>query len=311
MNWTEILQRYNLYLEYEKGHTPRSQQTYSLLIRQFLLWLEKHRIQDLNEIRIEDLTEFLRSLRRRQRIPGASSPVPTSFPPRSETLYLYIAALRSFFRFAEQEGWIQANPSLLLTLPRRWRRLPHVLTPEEIDRLLTPPPHPTPSDLCDQAILEVAYASGLRLGELRELRLEQLYLDAGFLRVLGKGRKERVVPIGRKAVEALRRYLEVGRPQLVRPHSPSNVFLTRRGTAFSHTAMWRRIKRRATLAGITRNFTPHTLRHSFATHLLERGADLRIIQELLGHANINTTEIYTHVAQRRLQEIHRRFHPRA
>jgi integrase/recombinase XerD len=197
-----------------------------------------------------------------------------------------------------------------LSLPRRWKRLPKALTDPEINRLLTAETPETPQSLCDQAILELAYGSGLRLAELRGLRLEQLHLDAGFLNVIGKGNKERVVPAGRKAVAALERYLNAGRPKLVSPRSPATVFLTRRGTPFAPVTLWLRVKRRARRAGIERNVTPHMLRHSFATHLLEHGADLRVIQELLGHASIGTTEIYTHVAGSRLREVHSRFHPR-
>jgi integrase/recombinase XerD len=165
--------------------------------------------------------------------------------------------------------------------------------------------------LCDRAILELAYASGLRLSELKNLRLEQLHLEAGFINVIGKGNKERVVPVGKKAVEALTRYLETARPKLVTPKSPASVFLTKRGTPFASVTLWLRIKNHIRYAGISRNITPHMLRHSFATHLLEHGADLRVIQELLGHANISTTEIYTHVAGNRLRDIHKKFHPRA
>ena len=198
-----------------------------------------------------------------------------------------------------------------LSLPRRWKRLPKALTDAEIRKLLAPIRPETPESLCDQAILELAYASGLRLSELRNARLEQLHLDAGFINVIGKGNKERVVPVGRTAVSALQRFLEVGRPKLVNKRSPANVFLTRRGTPFAPVTLWLRIKRRVRLAGVSRNVTPHMLRHSFATHLLEHGADLRVIQELLGHASIATTEIYTHVAGSRLREVHRKFHPRS
>ncbi|MFO1513567.1 MAG: tyrosine-type recombinase/integrase [Verrucomicrobiota bacterium] len=168
----------------------------------------------------------------------------------------------------------------------------------------------TPQSLCDDAILELAYASGLRRSELCGLRLEQLHLDAGFLNVIGKGNKERVVPVGSRAIAALNRYLNDGRPKLVKPRSPASVFLTRRGTAFAPPTLWAHVKRRVRRAGVTRNITPHMLRHSFATHLLEHGADLRVIQELLGHATISTTEIYTHVTGSRLRDIHRKFHPR-
>ncbi len=176
---------------------------------------------------------------------------------------------------------------------------------------LVPPANPGPSDLCDLAILELAYASGLRLAELRGIRLEQLHAESGFVNVVGKGNKERIVPVGGRALAALQRYLEAGRPRLSRPGSPSNLFLTSRGTAFSHTAMGSRIGKRARLAGVMVKVTPHMLRHSFATHLLEHGADLRVIQELLGHASIGTTQVYTHVAGNRLREVHRKFHPRA
>jgi integrase/recombinase XerD len=159
-------------------------------------------------------------------------------------------------------------------------------------------------------VLELAYASGLRLSELCSVRLEQLHLDAGFVTVIGKGNKERVVPVGGKAIEALNRYLTAGRPKLVTPKSPANVFLHSRGGKFATVTLWLRIKHRVARAGIARNITPHMLRHSFATHLMEHGADLRVIQELLGHAKISTTEVYTHVTGNRLRDIHRKFHPR-
>jgi integrase/recombinase XerD len=227
-----------------------------------------------------------------------------------ETLYLAIAALRAFYRYAEREQLLPGNIIEPLSLPRRWQRLPHALTEDEVRRLLQPVTPTTPASLCDQACLELAYASGLRLRELCELRLEQLHLDAGFVTVIGKGNKERVVPVGRPAVSAIQQHLEAGRPRLIRPRSPGQVFLTRRGTAFAPVTLWLRIKKRARIAGIERNVTPHMLRHSFATHLLEHGADLRVIQEMLGHSSIATTEVYTHVAGHRLREVHRKFHPR-
>jgi integrase/recombinase XerD len=176
--------------------------------------------------------------------------------------------------------------------------------------LLRPEKPETPSSLCDQAALELAYGSGLRLAELRGLRLEQLRLEAGFINVTGKGNKERVVPVGSKAVAALERYLSAGRPKLVKPKTPGNVLLNQRGRAFASVTLWLRIKRRARRAGLGPTLTPHVLRHSFATHLLENGADLRVIQELLGHSSISTTEVYTHVGGKRLREIHDKFHPR-
>jgi len=224
---------------------------------------------------------------------------------------LEIAALRAFFNFCEREHYLESNPAEHITLPRRWKRLPKSLSSDEINQLLRPEEPCSPSRLCDQAVLELAYASGLRISELCGLRLEQLHLDAGFVQVIGKGNKERVVPVGTSAVEALNHYLQSGRPALVTSKTPGNVFLTRRGTGFARVTMWLRIRNRAQRAGIERTLTPHMLRHSFATHLLDHGADLRVIQEMLGHASIATTEIYTHVAREKLKEIHRQFHPRA
>jgi integrase/recombinase XerD len=237
---------------------------------------------------------------------------PRNSPRRlsSESVYLEIAALRAFYRFAENEKILPSNPAENLSLPRRWKRLPKALTAAEIEKLLAPQTPETPATLCDQAVLELAYASGLRLAELRGLRLEQLHLEAGFINVIGKGNKERVVPVGAKAVAAIESYLAAGRPKLVTARSPANLFLTKRGTPFAAVTLWLRIKQRVRRSGIPRNITPHMLRHSFATHLLEHGADLRVIQELLGHATITTTEVYTHVAGSRLREVHRKFHPR-
>jgi len=296
------------YLGHERGQSENTQRTYAALLNRFVTWAQGQNLTDWAQVKLQHLIQFLHHERRR---PLARPAQNGARQLSSESLYLQIAALRAFYRFAQTEGFLPVNVAEHLALPRRWQRLPRALTDQEIEQLLTPINPETPANLCDQAMLELAYASGLRLAELRGLRLEQLELEAGFVRVIGKGNKERVVPVGRHAVAALQRYLAVGRPKLVRPRSPANVFLTRRGTAFSASALWNRIKRRARLAGIRRNITPHMLRHSFATHLLEHGADLRVIQELLGHASIATTEVYTHVSGTRLRDIHQKFHPRA
>lgn len=259
------------------------------------------------DVKLSHLIEFIQQERGRDWIKEGA---PADRKLSTESVYLSIAALRAFYKFAEQERLLPVNVAENLSLPRRWKRLPKSLSSDEVTRLLQPIVPETPSSLCDQAIVELAYASGLRLAELRNLRLEQLQLEAGFVQVIGKGNKERVVPIGVPAIEAINRYLEVGRPKLVRPHSPAAVFLNQRGGAFGAVSMWSRIKKRALHAGVGRDLTPHMLRHSFATHLLEHGADLRVIQDLLGHASISTTEIYTHVAPGRLRDVHRRFHPR-
>ncbi len=295
------------YLRNERGQAAHTQKTYKALLDKFVSWAGHEGITDWAAVDLDHLTAFLQYERERR----LESPHPA--PGRklsSDSVYLEIAALRAFYRFCEQEKLLPANVAENLSLPRRWQRLPKALSSEEIERLLAPPTIETPNDLCDQAMLELAYASGLRLAELRDLRLERLHLDAGFVTVIGKGNKERVVPVGQPAVAALRRYLDVGRPQLVTARTPASVFLTSRGTPFASVTLWLRVKRRVRLSGIKRNITPHMLRHSFATHLLDHGADLRVIQELLGHANISTTEVYTHVANSRLREVHRQFHPR-
>jgi integrase/recombinase XerD len=295
------------YLRHERGQAEHTQRTYSALLNKFLAWAGGQSLTDWKQIELKHLMAFLQHERAR---PLASEPKESTRRLSSESVYLEIAALRAFYRFAEQEKLLPANVAEHLSLPRRWKRLPKALTDSEMEEVLAPEVPATPQTLCDQAILELAYASGLRLSELLGLRLEQLHLEAGFLNVVGKGNKERVVPVGQKAVEALNQYLESGRPKLVTRRSPGNVFLTQRGTPFAAVTMWLRVKRRVRRAGVSRNVTPHMLRHSFATHLLEHGADLRVIQELLGHATISTTEVYTHVTGSRLRDIHRKFHPR-
>jgi integrase/recombinase XerD len=296
------------YLRHERGQSDNTAKTYAALLGKFTAWAEKQNLTDWKQVQLKHLMAFLQHERAR---PLADEPKDSIKRMSSESIYLEIAALRAFYRYAENEKLLPVNVAENLSLPRRWQRLPKALSNEEISKLLAPESPATPESLCDQAILELAYASGLRLSELKNLRLEQLHLDAGFINVIGKGNKERVVPVGKKAVEALNRFIETGRPKLVTPKSPAAVFLTKRGTPFAAVTLWLRIKNRVRRAGISRNITPHMLRHSFATHLLEHGADLRVIQELLGHANISTTEIYTHVTGNRLRDIHRKFHPRA
>ena len=296
------------YLRHERGQSDNTAKTYAALLGKFTGWAVKQSLTDWKQVELKHLVAFLQQERTR---PLADEPKASTKRLSGESVYLEIAALRAFYRFAENEKLLPVSVAENLSLPRRWKRLPKALTNQEIEKALAPESQETPESLRDQAVLELAYASGLRLSELKNLRLEQLHLDAGFINVIGKGNKERVVPVGRQAVAALNRYLEAGRPKLITLRSPANVFLTRRGTPFAAVTLWLRIKNRIRRAGVARNITPHMLRHSFATHLLEHGADLRVIQELLGHANISTTEIYTHVAGSRLRDIHRKFHPRA
>jgi len=295
------------YLRHERGQSANTERTYAGLLSRFVVWAGTQGIAAWKEVHLSHLMNFLLHERDRSLETG---PEESTRRLSSESVYLEIAALRAFYRFAESEKLLPVNVAENLSLPRRWRRLPKSLTDSEMNRILQPETPETPAALCDRAVLELAYASGLRLSELRNIRLEQLHLEAGFVNVIGKGNKERVVPLGRQAVAAIQRYLAAGRPALVNRKSPANLFLSRRGTPFAAVSLWLRIKQRVRRSGVERNITPHMLRHSFATHLLEHGADLRVIQELLGHASINTTEIYTHVSGARLREVHRKFHPR-
>jgi integrase/recombinase XerD len=296
------------HLRHERGQAAYTQRNYSYTLNRFVAWAAQRGLGDWRAVKLEHLMGFLQHERERQL---ESEPRNPTRRLSAATLYNEIAALRAFYKFAENEKLLPANIAEHLSLPRRWKHLPKALTSAEVDQLLRPITPETPEALCDQAVIELAYASGLRLAELRGLRIEQLHLDAGFVTVVGKGNKERVVPVGRSATAALQWYLNAGRPKLVRPKSPGTVFLTKRGTPFAHATMWLRIKKRVRLAGIGKNVTPHMLRHSFATHLLEHGADLRVIQEMLGHASISTTEVYTHVSGQRLRDVHRKFHPRS
>jgi len=304
----ELVEDFVQHLRNERGQAENTQQAYFALLNKFVSWAESQGLSDWRAVRLAHLMAFLQHERER---PLARQAGESPRRLSSESVYLEVAALRAFYRWAENEKLLPLNVAESLSLPRRWKRLPKSLTEEEITKLLRPIAPVTPESLCDQAVLELAYACGLRISELRAIRLEQLQMESGFIHVIGKGRKERVVPLGRKAVAAIEHYLQSARPKLVTRKSPANLFLTKGGTAFSRVTLWKRIKHRARQAAIARNVTPHMLRHSFATHLLEHGADLRVIQELLGHATISTTEIYTHVSGKRLRDIHQKFHPRA
>jgi integrase/recombinase XerD len=227
------------------------------------------------------------------------------------SIKLVVVALKVFFRWLHQNQRVPRDIAEVLPLPRIERYLPETLNEQQIERLLESLPEDGPLALRNRAIFETLYACGLRVSELCGARLENLDLENRILRVTGKGDKTRVLPVGTKAAEALHAYLLRERPGLVCKHTRSHLFLSIRGRALTPDRIWQLVKEAARLAGLPENVYPHLLRHSFATHLLENGADLRIIQELLGHADIATTQIYTHVEQRRLKAIHHRFHPRA
>lgn len=221
------------------------------------------------------------------------------------------SSLRRFYRYLAREGLIAEDPSALLESPRLGRRLPRTLSEEQVERLLAAPDVSTPLGLRDRAMLEVLYATGLRVSELVGLELAQVSLAQGVVRVVGKGNKERLVPLGDEASHWLERYLAGARPLLVRRrHGSPTLFVTARGVPMTRQAFWHNVKRYARAAGLTPAPSPHTLRHAFATHLLNHGADLRVVQMLLGHASLTTTQIYTHVARARLKALHAKHHPR-
>jgi integrase/recombinase XerD len=222
-----------------------------------------------------------------------------------------LVSIRMFYRFCVSEEKIETNPARLLGIPKLHQHLPDILSRDEVEALLSQPDVQTVLGKRDKAMLELLYATGLRVTELIDLRVNNINLDAGFVRTMGKGSKERIVPMGSQAMDALRQYLGGGRASLLKRGGSSCLFLSSRGRSMTRQGFWKIIKGYAMKAGIVRRVTPHTLRHSFATHLLEGGADLRSVQVMLGHSDISTTQIYTHVAREKLRSIHEKYHPRA
>jgi len=283
-------------LAVERGLSPRTVASYRADLERLAAWLEGERRPPLDVADSAALAEHLRWLVRR----GIS--------PRSVARAL--SAMRGFYGWAIEQGDRTDDPTEHLAPPRRFKLLPAVLGEEEIARLLAAPDPSTPAGIRDRAMLELLYATGLRVSELVGLRLDQLRLDGGFLVAFGKGAKERIVPVGESAEGWLRRYLAEVRPKLARGRHDV-VFVNQRGRPMTRQGFWKLLKAFGRAAGIERELSPHVLRHSFATHLLEHGADLRVVQTLLGHVDISTTEIYTHVHRERLRGIYDRFHPRA
>jgi len=292
----ERLDRFLGYLRVERGLSENSLEAYSRDIARFLnsLGEEKTRPTDISS---EDVLKYVMAISR-------------YMAPRSVARNL--SAIKTFFRFLASEGEISANPARLVDSPRIPRTLPDTMTVAEVERLLENVAPTSPLGLRDRAMLELMYGTGVRVSELVSLKLLDIYLEAGFVRVFGKGSKERLVPFGGKAEKALRDYLREGRPKIFsqkRTDSPY-LFLNARGRPLTRQGFWKILKRYAAKAGLSRRITPHSLRHSFASHLLEGGADLRSVQAMLGHADISTTQIYTHVTRERLRQVHEACHPR-
>jgi integrase/recombinase XerD len=229
----------------------------------------------------------------------------------SRSITRYLVAIRGLFSHLLKEKLIDKDPVSKIEFPAKWKKLPHFLSLEQVDALLAQPRRDTPLGVRDHAIIQLFYASGLRISEMSALTTDRINLQQGYVMPMGKGSKERVVPMGKQAIAALSEYLGEARPQLATKRICDRLFISRRGGGITRQRLWEIIKKYARQAGIKINVTPHMLRHSFATHLIERGADLRIVQTMLGHADVSTTQIYTHVSRRHVQELYKKFHPRS
>lgn len=289
-------QNYVSYLRVERGLSSNTVEAYARDIREFLLFLDCSDCK-LGAVGRELLSQYVQHLYE-------------SLSARS--VMRKISSLRSFFRFLLLDGYRAEDPTETLESPKAWRVLPHYLSEEEVDRLLRQPDLSAAHGIRDRAMLEVLYATGLRASELVGVRFEELNFEAGFVRIMGKGSKERVVPLGDSAISFVHRYLTRSRSRFLRRRVPTPfLFVTQQGKPMTRQYFWMLVKKYAQRAGIQKKLGPHVLRHSFATHLLENGADLRALQMMLGHADISTTQIYTHVTRRRLRQIYDRYHPRA
>jgi len=283
----------------EKGLSANTVSAYARDMGKFEAFTKKRKIE-LKTVNRDDLVEFLSELYRQKL--------------ESRTVARHLVTLRNFFRFAQIHEWITEDPSVSLESPKIRRSLPSYLRLEEVEKILAQPDEKTPIGLRDRAMLEVLYSSGLRVSELTSLRVMDLDRAVGCVRCIGKGDKERIVPVGKKAMALVDRYLRDARPKLLGKGQLSNssvLFLNRRGSRLSRVGVWKILSAYGRRAGLRVPLTPHMLRHSFATHLLERGADLRSVQLMLGHSDISTTQIYTHVVEERLKQIYKAHHPRA
>lgn len=285
------------HISLERGLSINTRKAYADDIGQFLAWLDQKGVTSLNQVSRKQILDHLMNMKSR----GMST----------NSISRHLVSIKVFFRFLQQEGMLDKNVTDTMDSPRLWKILPDTLSEKEVERILDAPDLRKPLGIRDRAMLEILYASGLRVSELSNLQLSDLHIDDGYIRVIGKGRKERVIPVARESAELLLLYLEEVRPVLCDNPRLQNVFVSKRETALCRQRLWQIIKKYTKDAGIMKNVTPHTLRHSFASHLLENGAPLRVIQEMLGHADIATTQIYTHVNPERLKSIHQKFHPRS
>ena len=292
----ELIDSFLDYLTVERGLAKNTIIAYRQDLNIYLDFMIKRGYNALSQISKNDITEFMLSAKNK----GIS---PVSISRR-------LAAIRMFHRFLARERVLKSDPTTLIDSPKLWKKIPDTLSLNEVEALIAQPDPRDFQGARDRAILETLYATGMRVSEATDLKAANVNLDIGFLRCIGKGNKERVIPLGKKAIHSINRYLEFSRPHFLKKKTSELLFINRSGEKISRQSVWKLIKRYAKEAKIKKPIKVHTLRHSFATHLLEGGADLRSVQEMLGHSSISTTQIYTHIDKERLKKIHKMFHPR-
>ncbi|MER3445686.1 MAG: site-specific tyrosine recombinase XerD [Candidatus Dadabacteria bacterium] len=293
----QLIDRFLTYLTAVKGLSKNTLESYGRDVLKFVVFLEEKNITDIDQVVYNHILDFLTYLKERGLRPKSISRA--------------LISIRQFFKFLLTERLIESDPAFLIRTPKIKRVLPEVLSLEDVEKLLSSPDESSPEGIRDKCMLEVLYATGIRVSELVELRLNDVNFELGYIIAYGKGSKERIVPIGDKAKNKLREYLDTSRPKLLKSRTSVNLFVTRLGKKMTRQGFWKILKTYSRKSGITKKISPHTLRHSFATHLLERGADLRAIQIMLGHSDISTTQIYTHIERGRLKEVHKKYHPRS
>lgn len=293
----KLIDEFLNYLIVERGLAENTIMAYRRDLEKFVLHLDSSGVKSIESVDKNALNRYLLKLKDR----GLSS----------NSISRSLAAIKMFFRFLANENYLKDNITSVMESPKLWKKLPDALSISEVEKVLEAPNARNWLGVRDKACLELMYATGMRVSEITGLKLGDVNLDVGFVRCVGKGSKERIVPLGRAAKQAMERYLRKTRPELLKKKTlEPGLFLTRLGKRMSRQNFWKMIRRYTRQAGIKKHISPHTLRHSFATHLLEGGADLRVVQEMLGHANISTTQIYTHINKERLKSIHHKYHPR-
>ncbi len=292
-----LIDHFTHFLAVEKGLSANTLESYQRDLVMYVSYLREAGVKEIQDSSRTHIIGYLMSLQQKGRA--------------TATLSRNMASIRAFYQFLVRDKWMNNDPSIHLETPKIEKRLPKVLSVDEVERLLEGPDMTNPAGIRDKAMLELLYATGIRVSELVNLQISDVNLEMGFLKCMGKGSKERIIPLGRIAIEVVQKYIQAGRPRLMKASSEHALFLNHLGKKITRQGFWKIIKKYAQKAGVRIEITPHTLRHSFATHLLENGADLRSVQEMLGHADISTTQIYTHITRSRIKDVYAKTHPRA